>query len=103
MTKPIPLSADVNIDELAEKYAFCGREIKNSVKDACVTVAMANRAEVCQADLMKAAEKTRIESEKVLKADDHSKAKLSPEQSNAIKDAMQKKLDSVPEKKLEDC
>lgn len=90
----IPLSDDVNIDELAEKFVFCGREIKNSVKDACVTVAMAEREKVCQSDLLKAAEKTKIESEKVLKADDHTKSKLSNEQSDAIKGALQKKIDS---------
>lgn len=98
----IPLTADVNIDELAEKFVFCGREIKNSVKDACVTVAMAGRDEVRQSDLLKAAEKTKIESEKVLKAEDHTKAKLSTEQNTALKEAMQKKLDSAQGKKLED-
>lgn len=99
----IPLDADVNIDELAEKFVFCGREIKNSVKDACVTVAMAGRDKVYQADLLKASEKTKIESEKVMKADDHTKAKLSDEQNAALKDAMQKKLDNAKEKSLEEC
>lgn len=89
----IPLSSDVSIDELAEKYVFCGREIKNSVKDACVTVALSERNLVSQSDLLKAAEKTMVESEKVLKADDHTKSKLSNEQSQTIKEVMQKKLD----------
>lgn len=55
-----------------------------------------------QADLLKAAEKTKAESEKVLKAEDHTKAKLSAEQNTALKEVMQRKLDSAQEKKLED-
>lgn len=98
----IPLSENINLDDLAEKYEFCGREIRNSVKDACVTVAMSNRSVVSQEDLLKAAEKTRTESEKVLKAEDHTKASLSDEQKNTLVDAMQKKLDSAPEKSLDE-
>lgn len=89
----IPLASNVDIHELAEKYVFCGREIKNSVKDACVTVAIAGRSEVAQDDFIKAAEKTKIESEKVLKADDHTKSKLPDDKAEVIKQAMQKKLD----------
>lgn len=90
----IPLANDVNLDELAEKYVFCGREIKNSVKDACVTVAMSGRDEVCQSDLIKASEKTKIESDKVIKAEDHTKSvKMTDEQKKTIADVMQKKLD----------
>ncbi|MCM1228382.1 MAG: ATP-binding protein [Clostridium sp.] len=90
----IPLAEDVNLDELSEKYVFCGREIKNSVKDACVTVAISQRTQVRQADLIKSAEKIRVESEKVLNAEDHTKTvKLSDEQSTALKNIMQKKLD----------
>ncbi|MBP1566195.1 MAG: ATP-binding protein [Oscillospiraceae bacterium] len=90
----IPLSEDVNLDELAEKYVFCGREIKNSVKDACVTVAISGRDLVCQADLIKASEKTKVESEKVLKSEDHTKSvKMSDEQKKAVTEVMQKKID----------
>ena len=90
----IPLSEDIDIPKLAEQFEFCGREIKNSVKDACVTVAISNRDVVCQNDLVKAAEKTRLESEKVMNAKDHTKANLSPEQSDALKQAVQKKIDA---------
>lgn len=90
----IPLADDVNLDELAEKYIFCGREIKNSVKDACVTVAISGRSVVCQSDLIKASEKTKIESEKVIKAEDHTKSvKMTDEQKKTITDVMQKKID----------
>lgn len=91
----IPLGEDVNLDELAEKYVFCGREIKNSVKDACVTVAISGKDIVEQSDLLKAAEKTKIESEKVMKAEDHTKSvkQMTDEQQKVLKEAMQKQLD----------
>lgn len=90
----IPLSSDLNIDELAEKYIFCGREIKNSVKNACVSVALSGKEYVFQSDLLKSAEEVKLEADKVSKADDHTKVvKLSQEQNNALKDALQEKLD----------
>lgn len=95
----IPLSDDVNLQELADKFEFCGREIKNSVKDACVTVAISGRNLVTQADLIKAAEKTRIEYEKVLKAEDHTTAKktedtsVSPVTNNVVKNILQENID----------
>lgn len=81
----IPLSDDVDTEALAEKYAFCGREIKNSVKDACVTVAMHEGNSVSQTDLLRACEKAKQESESVEKADDHTQSTL--------KDLLQKKVD----------
>lgn len=100
----IPLAEDVDIYELAEKFEFCGREIKNSVKDACVITAIAQEQYVSQANLLKAAEKTRIEYEKVMKAEDHTVAKpqLSEETKNILKDAMQKKIDATNEIKADD-
>lgn len=90
----IPLAEDVDITELAEKYEFCGREIKNSVKDACVVAAIAGQSFVTQANLIKAAEKTKVEYEKVLKAEDHTstKPKLSPEAAADVQNYMQKKI-----------
>lgn len=93
----IPLSDDVNISELAEKYEFCGREIKNSVKDACVITAIAGQQAVTQANLIKSAEKTKVEYEKVLKAEDHtsSKPKLSPEAAADVRQAMKKTIEQA--------
>lgn len=93
----IPLSNDVNITELAENYEFCGREIKNSVKDACVIAAIAGNDFVSQADFIKAAEKTKTEYEKVMNAEDHtvSKTPLSDETKDILKKAMQKKIDDA--------
>jgi len=100
----IPLSDDVNIRELAEKYEFCGREIKNSVKDACVITAIAGNNYVSQNELLKAAEKTKIEYEKVMKAEDHTVAKkqLTDEQKNILKESMQKKIDESKNIKVEE-
>ena len=93
----IPLADDVDINELAEKYEFCGREIKNSVKDACVIAAIAGNNIVTQADFLKAAKKTKIEYDKVIAAEDHTVAKkqLSPETQKVLKDAIQKKINDA--------
>ena len=93
----IPLNDDVDIHALAEKFEFCGREIKNSVKDACVITAMNGWEHVGQDTLLKASEKVRIESAKVLQADDHTVSKkVAPTkaQMEAIQEALQSKLDS---------
>ena len=81
----IPLSDDVDTDELAEKYTFCGREIKNAVKDACVTAAMHEKDSVTQSDFLRACEKLKTESENLAKADDHTQSTL--------KAILQKKVD----------
>lgn len=90
----IPLADDVDIAELAEKYSFCGREIKNAVKDACVTVAMREGNLVAQEDFIKSCEKTKIESERVLNAADHtqSRSPLTPQQNEALKDILGRNL-----------
>lgn len=100
----IPLSNDVNIDELAEKYEFCGREIKNSVKDACVIAAISEKNSVTQADLIKAANKTKEEYDKVMNAEDHTetKPKISAELKNELMGKMQKKIDSAKTVKLDE-
>ena len=90
----IPLGDDVNTDELAGKYdTFCGREIKNAVKDACVTCAMNGREIVTQDDFLRASEKVKTEAEKVANASDHTQSTL--------KGLLQKKLDEHNAKKEE--
>ena len=97
----IPLSEDVNTDELAQKYKFCGREIKNAVKDACVKSAREGNELVSQSDLIKACEKIKIESENVLNASDHTqsgnngKKILSPELNNTLKNILQEKAKKI--------
>lgn len=50
----IPLAPDVDTGELAGKYEFVGREIRNAVVNACVNAAMAGKDMVSQADFMQA-------------------------------------------------
>ena len=85
----IPLARDVNCEELAQRFEFSGREIKNSVKDACVTVALNGGNLVMQKDLMKAAEKAKVEYDKVIKAEDHTAShSITPSEKSALNDAI---------------
>lgn len=49
----IPLEDDINLDELAS-FDFCGRDIRNAVKKACISVVVDGREIVGQQDLMRA-------------------------------------------------
>lgn len=49
----IPLGEDVNLKELAS-YEFCGRDIRNAVKQACVNAVLAGHDIVRQSDLLTA-------------------------------------------------
>ncbi len=92
----IPLSNDVNVGELAEKYEFCGRDIRKAVISACVAVAMHNGDIVTQADFVKSCDKIKDEEERLANAEDHTKAgkPLSPEQQDILKTAIKSKLQS---------
>ena len=57
----IPLASDVDTAELAETYEFVGREIRNAVVSACVSVALDKRQTVEQDDLTRACEKIQDE------------------------------------------
>lgn len=90
----IPLASDVNTEELAEKYEFCGREIRKAVINACVSVAMRNCAIVQQNDFIKACEKIKYEEERLANAEDHTQSgrAVSPSQKNIIQEAIKAKL-----------
>lgn len=90
----VPLSNDVDFSALSSEYEMCGREIKKSVLDACVKAAMAGKNEVNQNDLIQAAQKTILESAKVLNAEDHTKASINDKQQKVLKEAMQKCIDN---------
>jgi AAA+ superfamily predicted ATPase len=91
----IPLGADVNIGELSANYEFVGREVRNAVKTACVTVARAKREQVVQDDLIRACERIQQESEKAILARDHTNANvLSNAQNDTLKATLQKKISS---------
>ena len=70
----IPLAGDVNTVELAEKYDFVGREIRNAVVSACVGAALAGRDVVSQGDFISACEKIVEEKNSLAQAKDHIKS-----------------------------
>lgn len=72
----IPLANDVNAEELAEKYQFCGREIRTAVISACVRTAMDKRELVTQDDFIQASEKIVKERENLKDAKDNTISSL---------------------------
>lgn len=96
-TVHVPLYSDVNIKQLAERYEFCGREIKSTVKSACIAVALDGRDAVSQEDFIKACDTTKEETLKVTTANDHTVSKkptLSDEQKDTLISVVQKRIDS---------
>lgn len=92
----IPLAKDVDVRTLSETYEFCGREIKSSVKSACIAAALDNRDEITQDDLVKACDITMEETFKVTSASDHTVSRSAPlkgEQKDTLIEAMQRKIE----------
>lgn len=93
----IPLAEDVNVDFLAEQYELCGREIKNIVKNACVSAALKKKEIVSQQDFIVASENAVGERNSVDSAKDHTKIgdTISSEEKNErLKEIVQRKIDS---------
>ena len=84
------MAEDVNTEELAEKYEFAGREIRNAVISACVNVAMNERDIVRQEDFIKACDKIVEEKVGVASASDHTK--MSEKGKEALKQAFIEKI-----------
>lgn len=82
----IPLADDINVDELAEKYDFAGREIRNAVVSACVSAALTKHDIVSQDDFIRACDKIAEEKQALAEAKDHTK------NSDIIKKAIQEKI-----------
>lgn len=87
----IPLADDVNEKELAEKYDFVGREIRNAVIKSCVKAAMSGKEIVEQNDFIYGCDVIAKEKEELLKAKDFTKGSDSPLQ-DAIKKAISEKV-----------
>ena len=91
----IPLADDVDVDELAKKYEFCGREIKKAVISACLRAAMAEHSQVCQEDFITSCERIIQEEKSLSNAKDHTVAgnkNLTPEQEEALKSVIKNKI-----------
>lgn len=85
----IPLSEDVNTYELADKYEFVGREIRNAVISACISAAMQERDIVAQSDIVRACDKIMLEKESIAKAKDNT---VSDKNKEVLRDAVVKKI-----------
>lgn len=85
----IPLSEDVDVSALADKYDFAGREIRNAVISACISAAMSEKDIVCMDDFIKACDKLLAEKESVANASDHT---LSNDGKEALKNAFLSKI-----------
>ena len=90
----IPLAGDVDIQELAMKYALCGRDIRNAVVDACVESCLCGKSAVDQECLEFAALARYKSNEAVVKADDHTVIHEDKLAGRVMADIMQQKLDS---------
>lgn len=91
----IPLSSDVNIDELSAKYEFCGREIKKAVISACIKAAVNQQAYVNQSDLIRSCDRIVEEEESLKKASDYTDPRIkpvSPETKTTVQKAIAQKI-----------
>ena len=92
----IPLADDFCIDDLAEKYDFCGREIKKAVISACIRAAINQQPVVRQCDFLCACDKI-VEEENALKnAKDYTSSEngrpVSPEMKELVQNVINKKI-----------
>lgn len=90
----IPLDKNVNLSKIAKDYEFCGRDIKNAVKEACVSAVLKGRDIVTQKDLIEACEFAKTEMEKIAAAKDYSciqSAAANIEKQNVLKNLMSRK------------
>lgn len=101
----VPLATDVNVNFLAERYELCGREIKNVVKNACVSAALKKKEIVSQQDFIEASVKAIDERNRVNSAKDQTKIddSISSEaKRERLKEMMQGKIDSGATKERDD-
>lgn len=92
----IPLAEDVDIDMLSQDYELCGREIKNIVKNACISVALKKRDVVTQRDFVEAAEKAVEDRKRVHSAKDQTQM-----DNNFDSDKKQEKLKQIMQGKID--
>lgn len=87
----IPLGEDVDTSELAQKYDFVGREIRNAVISACISAAMKGNNTVVQKDFINACNKIVKEKHSLAIAKDHTDNSPTKE---AVKQVLIEKLNS---------
>lgn len=87
----IPLAEDVKIDDLAEKYEFVGREIRNAVVKACIKAVMNSKNKVEQSDFIDACNDIAEEKIKLNLAKDYTN-NVSTELPDSIKEKLKQNL-----------
>lgn len=91
----VPLAEDVDIHALAEEFPVVGRDIRNSVVDACVRAA-SNGQETVNMDCLRIAVNAVVERNKTaMTADDHTRnvVQMTDQEKDFAVEALQKKLD----------
>lgn len=96
----VPLAADVDLQQLAEKYDLCGREIRNSVVNACVNACRDGKTQVDMDSLCEAAEQILGSRQDVQNAEDYTAqvkkvepVELTKEEKNLLTTVVQKQYD----------
>lgn len=89
----IPLAQDIDLARLSE-FDFCGRDIRNAVKQACISVVAQGRELVCQQDLMNACQRIQDELEALALASKKQPAvcPIPPTEQDALVQQIKKKL-----------
>lgn len=91
----IPLTEDIDLDALAE-YDFCGRDIRNAVKQACVAVVVRGGDVVGQSDLLQACSSIREELDALARASSRDTKKLTQEQEEKLKQRLRETKMETP-------
>lgn len=93
----IPLASDVDLKELAEKYEFAGRNIRNCVVEACVLAHERKQDTLTQACLIEAADSIMQQIERMEKATDTTgkSASLTREQKKILAQSITQKKEEM--------
>lgn len=89
----IPLAENVDVIKLSKKYDFCGREIKNSIKNACVKAAVNGQESVTQEDFIEACNKILNEKTQAYFSQDYTKIETAKPSDDLIKQTIQAEID----------
>lgn len=90
----IPLADDVDINKLAERFELSGRDIRNSVIDACVEACRLKKSHVDMDCLCNAAQRCQASSNSALTAPDHTvNVKLTDQEKDLLGETLQRQYD----------
>lgn len=90
----IPLADDVDINKLAERFELSGRDIRNSVIDACVEACRLKKPQVDMDCLCNAAQRCQSSSNSALTAPDHTvNVKLTDQEKDLLAETLQRQYD----------